>query len=186
SVSNGFFATFSTALDALTPTEGVIALATQSGAFGSCAYATAIQRGIGLSRIIATGNEADIDVAECVEYLAQDEKTRVICIAIEGCQHGGRLRAALVKAARCGKPVIAMKVGSTDVGAAAAASHTGSLAGNDAIYDAVLAECGAYRARSIEEMLDVALLCAINPLPENRDAGIVTLSGGIGILMADH
>ncbi len=184
-VVNRFFATFSTALEALTPSPGTISIATQSGAFGSCAYSIAIQRNMGLSRIVATGNEAHIDVAECIDYFAQDPDTQVICAAIEGCQDGNRLRAALLKAAQNNKPVIIMKVGTSSVGIAAAATHTGSLAGNDAIYDAIFAECGAWRAQTIEEMLDVAYFCSKLPVPQNDQAGIVTVSGGIGILMAD-
>lgn len=185
--STRFFATFSTALNGLQPRSGVIGLATQSGAFGSATYGMATLRGIGLSRVIATGNEADVDVAECIDYLAEDTDTRVICAALEACKDGDRLRAALKKAATAGKPVIVMKIGSTDVGAAAAATHTGSLAGNDAVYDAVFAECGAHRAASLEEMLDIANLCAIlGHLPCNEGIGIMTGSGGIGILMADN
>ena len=185
--SRNFYATFSTALNGLRPKHGVIGLATQSGAFGSATYGMATLRGIGLSRVIATGNEADVDVAECIDYLAEDADTRVICAALEACKDGARLRAALRKAAAAGKPVIIMKIGSTDVGAAAAATHTGSLAGNDAVYDAVFAECGAHRAQSVEEMLDVAHLCAVTgTLPANEDIGIMTGSGGIGILMADN
>jgi acyl-CoA synthetase (NDP forming) len=181
-----FYATFSTALNGLRPRPGVIGMATQSGAFGSAAYGMATLRGIGLSRVIATGNEADVDVAECIDYLAGDADTRVICAALEACKDGARLRAALRKAAAAAKPVIIMKIGRTEVGAAAAATHTGSLAGNDAIYDAVFAECGAYRAGSIEEMLDVAHLCAVcGELPANERIGVMTGSGGIGILMAD-
>ena len=181
-----FYATFSTALNGLRPQPGVIGMATQSGAFGSAAYGMATLRGIGLSRVIATGNEADVDVAECIDYLADDTDTRVICAALEACKDGVRLRAALRKAAAAGKPVVIMKIGRTEVGAAAAATHTGSLAGNDAIYDAVFAECGAHRAASIEEMLDIAHLCAVTgQLPANERIGIMTGSGGIGILMAD-
>ena len=184
--STHLIATFSTALNGLRPTSGVIGLATQSGAFGSATYGMATLRGIGLSRVIATGNEADVDVAECIDYLADDPDTRVICAALEACKDAARLRAALLKAADAGKPVIIMKVGSTDVGAAAAATHTGSLAGNDAIYDCVFAECGAHRAASIEDMLDLAHFCAVTGgLPSNEDIGIMTGSGGIGILMAD-
>jgi acyl-CoA synthetase (NDP forming) len=185
SVRNRFFATFSTALEGLIPTPGGIAVATQSGAFGSCTYSIAIQRGLGLSRIVATGNEADVDAADCIDYLADDPETRVICAAIEGCRDGNRLRAALVKAAKHGKPVVMMKVGTSEIGIAAAATHTGALAGNDAVFEAVFAECGAWRAQSIEEMLDIAYFCTTLPVPTNRRAGIVTVSGGIGILMAD-
>ena len=184
-VSNRFFATFSTALEALEPMPGVISIATQSGAFGSCAYSIAIQRGIGLARIAATGNEADIDVALCIDFFATDPATKVICAALEGCRDGNLLRSALLKAADNGKPVILMKVGTSEVGVAAAATHTGSLAGDDAVFDTVFEECGAWRAKSIEEMLDIAYFCAQLPEPASRQASIVTVSGGIGILMAD-
>ena len=182
-----YFATFSTVLYGLQPRSGRIALATQSGAFGSCAYGMASLRGMGFSQIVATGNEADVDVAECIDYFAQDPDTDVICAALESCRDGQRLRAALLKAAAAGKPVLVMKVGRTELGAAAASTHTGSLAGNDAAFDAVFAECGALRPDSIEAMLDIAYFCSVTGrLPDNSDMGVVTGSGGIGVLMADH
>ncbi|HMS79687.1 MAG TPA: CoA-binding protein, partial [Burkholderiaceae bacterium] len=183
----GLFATFSTLLNGVQPIAGRIGLATQSGAFGSATYGAATLRGLGLSCAVATGNEADVDVAECIDYLAEDPETRVICAALESCRDGPKLRAALLKAADAGKPVIAMKVGRSEAGAAAAATHTGGLAGNDAVYDAVLAECGAVRADTIDEMLDIAALCDTMPaLPAGPRLGIVTSSGGIGVLMADE
>jgi len=186
-LSNCFSATFSTALNGLRPVKGTIALATQSGAFGSATYGMASLRGIGFSKIVATGNEADVDVAECIDYLAEDPETTVICAAVESCKDGNLLRLALLKAAKAGKPVLIMKSGRTEVGATAAATHTGSLAGNDAVYDTVFAECGAFRPQSIEEMLDIAYVCAVTgSLPTNSDVAILTGSGGIGILMADH
>jgi acetate---CoA ligase (ADP-forming) len=186
-VNTRYFATFSTVLNGLQPKAGPVALATQSGAFGSCTYAMASLRGMGFSKIVATGNEADVDVAECIDYLAEDPDTRVICAALESCRDGNRLRRALLKAAAAGKPVLVMKVGRTELGAAAASTHTGSLAGNDAAFDAVFAECGAYRPHSIEEMLDIAYLCSVTGrLPGNSDMGVMTSSGGIGVLMADH
>lgn len=186
-VDTRYFATFSTVLYGLQPKPGTISLATQSGAFGSCAYGMATQRGLGLSKIIATGNEADIDVAECIDYLAEDPQTQVICAALESCRDGNRLRAALLKAAAAGKPVLVMKVGRTEAGAAAATTHTGALAGNDAIFDTVFAECGAWRPQSIEEMLDIAYFCTVTGrLPDDAGIGVVTGSGGIGVLMADH
>lgn len=186
-LSNKFSATFSTALNGLRPVKGDIALATQSGAFGSATYGMASLRGMGFSKIVATGNEADVDVAECIDYLAEDPETKVICAAIESCKDGKRLRLALLKAASAGKPVLIMKAGRTEVGATAAATHTGSLAGNDTVYDTVFAECGAFRPQSIEEMLDIAYVCAVTgSLPTNADVAILTGSGGIGILMADH
>lgn len=186
-LSNKFSATFSTALNGLRPVKGNIALATQSGAFGSATYGMASLRGLGFSKIIATGNEADVDVAESIDYLAEDPETAVICAAVESCKDGNRLRSALLKAAKAGKPVLIMKAGRTEVGATAAATHTGSLAGNDTVYDTVFAECGAFRPQSIEEMLDIAYVCSVTgALPKNSDVAILTGSGGIGILMADH
>ena len=186
-VESGYYATFSVALNGIQPKPGSISLATQSGAFGSCAWAMAALRGLGLSKIVATGNEADVDVAECIDYLAEDPATRVICAALESCRDGERLRRALLKAAAAGKPVLIMKVGRTELGAKAASTHTGSLAGNDAVFDTVFAECGAYRPHTIEEMLDIAYLCSVTGrLPANGDMGVMTSSGGIGVLMADH
>jgi len=186
SPSNGLFATFSTSLAlGVPPPAGSVSFATQSGAFGSCAYVMATQRGIGLARVIATGNEADIDVAECIAFLADDPETKVICAAIESCRDGDRLRSALRKAAHAQKPVLIMKVGTTQVGAAAAATHTGALAGNDAEFDAVFRECGAWRARSIEEMIDLAYLLSVGCMPSDNRISLLTVSGGIGILMAD-
>lgn len=186
-VDTRYFATFATALNGLQPQPGPISLATQSGAFGSCTYAMASLRGLGFSKIVATGNEADVDVAECIDYLAEDPNTRVICAALESCRDGNRLRRALLKAAAAGKPVLVMKVGRTELGAAAASTHTGSLAGNDAVFDTVFAECGAYRPHTIEEMLDIAYFCSVTGrLPANADMGVMTSSGGIGVLMADH
>ncbi|OWT73589.1 MULTISPECIES: acetate--CoA ligase family protein [unclassified Achromobacter] len=185
SVANRFYATFSTALEALVPQAGGISFATQSGAFGSCAYAQAIQRGLGIARIVATGNEVDVDVAQCIDFLASDPHTQVICAAIEGCRDGDVLRRALLKAAAAAKPVILMKVGASARGQQAAATHTGAVAGNDRVFDAVARECGAWRAGSIEQMLDIAYLCTHLPRPANARAGVVTVSGGIGVLMAD-
>ncbi|MGD9944255.1 MAG: acetate--CoA ligase family protein, partial [Burkholderiaceae bacterium] len=184
-VHNRFHATFATVLAAFSPAPGGLGIVTQSGAFGACAYTMAIRRGIGLSRIVATGNEADVDVAECIDFMAHDERTRVICAALESCRDGDRLRHALLAAAAAGKPVILMKVGVSAIGAAAAATHTGSLAGDDAVFDAVFAECGAWRARTIEEMTDIASLLLVGPAPADRRAAILTLSGGLGVLMAD-
>lgn len=185
SVPDGLFATFTTTLDSMRFRPGHISFVTQSGALGSHAYAAANLRGLGICRAIATGNEADLDVADCISLLAEDPATRVICAALEGCRDGNRFRAALLKAARARKPVLVLKVGGSPVGAAAAATHTGSLAGEDRVYDAILRECGAWRAPSIETMLDVAQLCIACGPPSGCDVGLLSISGGIGVLMAD-
>lgn len=186
SPSNGLFATFSTSFArGAAPKPGKVAFITQSGAFGSCTYVMADLRGIGMSRTLATGNEADVDVAHCIDFLAQDPETEVICASMESTRNGDDLRAAISKASRAGKAVIMMKVGTSEAGAAAAATHTGSLAGDDRVYDTILRETGAWRARSIEEMVDIAYLLVNGRMPANNRLSLVTVSGGIGILMAD-
>ena len=180
-----FCATFSSAFQGMHPPAGNVAVVTQSGAFGSCTYVMLARRGLGLSRIVATGNEADIDTAEVIEWLATDPETRVICAAIESCKDGDRLRRALKTAAAAGKYVVFMKVGASELGAQAAATHTGALAGNDKVFDTVIREGGAYRARSIEEMVDVAYVLSVGPAPAGNRAAVMSFSGGIGILMAD-
>jgi acyl-CoA synthetase (NDP forming) len=184
-VALGFFGTFSTALDGAWPQPGGVSFATQSGAFGSYACALAQARGLGLASFVATGNEADVDVAECIAYLARDPATRVIVATFEGCRDGRKLMAALELARAERKAVIVMKAGASEAGAAAIATHTGSLAGADAVYDAVFRQCNAYRARTLDELVDVAYLAAQGPLPAGRRLGAITTSGGIGVLIAD-
>src|SRR5205085_763391 len=111
--------------------------------------------------------------------------TGVIMIYLEGCRDGARLRAALAKAAANRKPLIAMKVGVSDKGIAAIASHTGTLAGSDAVFDAVFRENNVHRARTLDELVDVAYACSGGVFPKSPRVGVVTLSGGVGIQMAD-
>jgi acetate---CoA ligase (ADP-forming) len=185
SVQVGLYSTFSSYFDPLWPRSGPVAIVSQSGAFGTYFLALAIERGLGFSHFAATGNEADIDVAECVEWLADDPATGVIMIYLEGCRDGARLRAALARAAANRKPVIAMKVGVSDKGIAAIASHTGTLAGSDAVFDAVFRENNVHRARTLDELVDVAYACSGYVFPKSPRVGVVTISGGVGIQMAD-
>ncbi|HUP05770.1 MAG TPA: acetate--CoA ligase family protein [Caldimonas sp.] len=180
-----FFGTFATALDGAWPRPGPVGVASQSGAFGSYFFALAQARGVGFSRFVATGNEVDVDVADCIEYLATDPSTRVIVTALEGCRDGRRLARALLAAHAAGKPVLAMKVGRSAGGAAAAATHTGALSSEDRVFDAVLRDTGARRAHTLEALVDAAVLASSSPPPPSRDVLVVTTSGGIGVLSAD-
>lgn len=184
-VAAGLYSTFSSYFDPLWPRPGPVGIVSQSGAFGTYFLALAVERGLGFSHFVATGNEADIDVAACVDWLADDPATGVIMIYLEGCRDGARLRAALAKAAANRKPVIAMKVGVSDKGIAAIASHTGTLAGSDAVFDAVFAENNVHRARTLDELVDVAYACSGGVYPQSPRVGVVTISGGVGIQMAD-
>ena len=184
-VHAGLYSTFSSYFDPLWPRTGPVSIVSQSGAFGTYFLAIAAERGLGFSHCIATGNEADVDVAACVDWLADDPDTGVIMIYLEGCRDGARLRAALARAQANRKPVVAMKVGVSEQGVAAIASHTGSLAGSDAVFDAVFAEYNVHRARSLDELVDVAYACSGRVFPKSPRVGVVTLSGGVGIQMAD-
>jgi acyl-CoA synthetase (NDP forming) len=184
-VHSGIYSTFSSYFDPVWPRTGPVSIVSQSGAFGTYFLAMAVERGLGFSQFVATGNEADVDVAACVEWLATDPNTGVIMIYLEGCRDGARLRAAFARAAENNKPVVAMKVGVSEQGVAAIASHTGSLAGSDAVFDAVFREYNVYRAQTLDELVDVAYACAGGVFPRSPRLGVVTLSGGVGIQMAD-
>ena len=184
-VRAGVYSTFSSYFDPLWPRTGPVGIVSQSGAFGTYFLALAVERGLGFSHFVATGNEAGVDVAACVEWLADDPDTGVIMIYLEGCSDGARLRGALARAAANRKPVVAMKVGVSEQGVAAIASHTGSLAGSDAVFDAVFRENNVHRAQSLDELVDVAYACAGGVFPKSPRLGVVTLSGGVGIQMAD-
>ena len=180
-----FYATFSTTLDRGFPEQGRLSIISQSGAFGSHLYFVARELGLGVRRWITTGNEADLSVAECLLYLAEDPGTGVILAYAEGVGDGPLLIRALERARELGKPVIFIKVGRSAVGAEAVTSHTAALAGSDAVFDAVLKRCGAWRAHSIEAAMDAAYALTVGELPRGNRVGLVTISGGIGVLMAD-
>ena len=164
---------------------GRIGLVSQSGAFGGLAYMLARDRGHSLSYMLTTGNEADVDIGDCTAFLADDPDTKAILLYMEGCRNGPKFLAALERAREAETPVIAVKLGRTEAGAAAAASHTAALAGEDAVYDALFRQFGVYRADSIEEFFDVARSCVIGARPVNERVALVTVSGGVGVLMAD-
>lgn len=181
----GNFLTFSSSIEHGRPKIGHIAIASQSGAFGSHLFVLARQRGIGLSSWITTGNEADVDVADAIHFFAEDPETHVIAAYAEGLKERERLFAALEAARRARKPVVMMKVGRSEIGAAAARAHTASLAGSDAVCDAVFRQFGVHRAKTADEMFDVAYAAQRRQFPSRGRLGIMTISGGAGVLMAD-
>lgn len=181
----GSWVTFASGAENL-PAQGKLSIITQSGGFASYCLMILRRRGIGLNQWITLGNQVDVDFADCVDFLADDPETSVIFGYLEGITEGEKLAAALQKARRNRKYVILVKVGSSEAGAIATASHTATLAGEDAVYDAVLRQYGAYRAETIEEAFTVAYTCLNAPsLPKSRRTGLVTVSGGLGVLMAD-
>lgn len=165
--------------------SGDLGIISQSGAYGSHLYMVAQSRGLGVSHWVTTGNEADVDVAEVIEYYAGRSDIKVIAAYAEGVRDMHSMKRALAAAHAARKPVIFMKVGQSTVGAAAAASHTASLAGADALYDALFAQYGVYRATTTEEILDVAYACQFGEFPKGRRICLQSISGGVGVLMAD-
>jgi acyl-CoA synthetase (NDP forming) len=142
-------------------------------------------RGLGISYWMTTGNEADLHVAELIQMLAEQDDVHTIMAYAESIKDGPRFVEALETARQNRKPVIVMKVGRSAVGAEAANTHTGSLAGEDAVYSAVIRQHGAFRVRTTEEMLDIACACRPRIYPAGKRLGIVTISGGAGVLMSD-
>ncbi len=185
-VSRQVYATFSPAPLAGRVAPGVIGMVTQSGAFGAYAYCLARERHLGLSFWISTGNECDLDVADCIQWLVEDEGTRVIMAYLEGCKDGDKLKRALAAAHRAGKPVVVTKIGRTGAGAQAAASHTAALAGDDAVYEALFRQYGAIRAYTIDAFFNIGQALSIWPQrPGGKNLAIISISGGVGALMAD-
>lgn len=168
------------------PEEGSIAFLSQSGALCTAVLDYAQAKHIGFSKFVSFGNKADINEIDLLYYLKDDPKTKVILIYLEEITDGQ----ALIKAARdviseSGKPILALKSGRTTAGASAAASHTGSLAGEDAICDAAFRQAGIIRCLDIEEMFNKAIAMTYQPLPSNNRVAIITNAGGPGVLTTD-
>ena len=179
---------FSISLEEYMPPPGEVGIVSQSGNVGSHTMAAVARRGLGVSRFMATGNEADVDVADGIAALARDAGTRIILCCMETCRHAGRLIDAMELARTKGKPVIVLKVGATESGQAAAASHTGALTGSDAVIDAVFRRHGALRVKSVEELIEIGHAAALllpNRLPRHGAVTLLAASGGFGVMMAD-
>lgn len=168
------------------PREGSIAFLSQSGALCTAVLDYAHAKNIGFSKFVSFGNKADVSEIDLLYYLKDDPKTKVILIYLEEVTDGR----ALMKAAQdiiheSGKPILAIKSGRTSEGAAAAASHTGSLAGSDEIVDAAFAQAGIIRCTDIEQMFNYAIAMAYQPLPRGNRVAIITNAGGPGVLATD-
>ncbi|MCP4716497.1 MAG: acetate--CoA ligase family protein [Deltaproteobacteria bacterium] len=163
---------------------GSVAIVTQSGALGLAMIGKTLVENIGLSAIVSVGNKCDVDEADLLGYLAQQNRTRVILMYIEGIKDGERFIRTAKEVTQV-KPIVVIKSGRSQRGAAAAASHTGSLAGTDEIVDAVLKQCGVIRAENIQEAFNWCKYLATSPPPPADNAVIVTNGGGIGVMATD-
>ena len=180
-----FYATFSAAFDSGWPIPGRIGIASQSGAYGSHVFAAMRDRGIGTPLMVTTGNEGDVTIGDIIGWMAEDPDTDVIAAYAEGIRESDSFLAALTAAKAAKKPIVMMKVGRSALGTAAAQSHTASIAGDDAVTDAVLREFGVVRARTTEEMIDIALTATRKIYPAGNTLGVLTVSGGAGVLISD-
>jgi acetate---CoA ligase (ADP-forming) len=180
-----YYATFSSSFDSGWPVPGRIGIASQSGAYGTHLYTLARNRGIGASLCIMTGNEGDVTVGECIGWLAENPAVDVIAVYAEGIREAPGLIAAFQAARDAKKPIVMQKVGRSELGTKAAKSHTASIAGDDAVTAAVMAEFGVFRARNSEEMLDIAHTATRKIYPVKNTLGVITVSGGAGVLISD-
>jgi acetyl coenzyme A synthetase (ADP forming)-like protein len=166
------------------PAKGNIAFMSQSGALCQAILDWSQDSGIGFSKFISLGNKADITETDIMEVLKEDRATKVIIAYVEGITEGERFRQVAAAVTRM-KPLILVKAGSTAAGARAASSHTGTLAGFDAAYDAVFKQTGVLRATSIENLFDFASAFAHQPILRGDRLAIVTNAGGPGIMASD-
>lgn len=170
----------------LTYRKGGVSLASQSGAFGNSIVMMANAEGLGFCRYISTGNESVTTSLDLYEYLIGDPGTKVIAGYVEGFQDAGRLLGVARKALRAGKPMVLWKVGSSEAGARAAASHTANLGGAGALYRAAFRQGGVIEANDVGDLADCAKALAAGRLPRGNRIVVVTISGGAGIAMADR
>lgn len=196
--AEGFFsqvqrvaATFSPAVDVkqgvvpLVATTRRIGIVAQSGGIGFAYYHRAKALGVGVSYVVSAGNESDLGAGEFLGYMVQDAATDVILLFIEGIRDVDKFLAAARRAAELKKPIIVTKVGRSGAGVRAAASHTASMAGWSAAYDAVFAKYGFIVSNDLDEALTIAAVLVSNPLPKGDRVAVVTVSGGAGIWGAD-
>jgi len=184
-LTDGIMLSASGALEVDNIPQGRIAVVSQSGGILGSLLSRAAGRGVGFSKLISTGNEADLEVSDFIDYLADDPATSVIALYIEGLRAPEKFRAAALKAARAGKPIVVFKVGRSESGERAAVSHTGALAGADRMYDVFFRQLGVTRVYKFEDLVDVPIaLAQARPLRGQRVA-ILTSTGGAGTLVAD-
>ena len=164
---------------------GNIGVVSQSGGILGALLSRAAARGIGLSKLVSTSNEADLDLSDFVDYFASDADTKVIALYVETIRNVATFRAAALKARAAGKPIVAYKIGRSESGARAAVSHTGALAGADRMYDVLFRQVGVVRADTFADLLDMPAALLTGRSLRGRRVAILTSTGGAGTLVAD-
>ena len=173
-------ATFSPAY----PPRGSVAMSTQSGALGLAILDYAKRLDIGISSFVSVGNKADVSGNDLIQYWADDPNTSVILLYLESFGNPKKFSEIARRVGRT-KPIVAVKAGRSSAGSRAAASHTGALASNDVVVDALFRQAGVIRTARLEEMFDIAALLSHQPIPQGARVAILTNAGGPGILAAD-
>jgi acetyltransferase len=166
------------------PRRGGIALMSQSGALATAVIDWSLQQQIGFSKFVSFGNGVDVGVVDLLRAWEEDAETKVIVAYVEGLPNGPEFM-EVARRVSARKPVIIVKSGSTQAGARAVSSHTGSLAGSEQAYQAAFLQCGVVRARSVEELFDLAVAFAYQGPPEGPRVAIITNAGGPGIMATD-
>lgn len=165
--------------------KGSVSLISQSGGILGSLLSRAAACGLGLSKLVSTSNEADLGLADFIDYLVDDPSTKVIVLYIEGIRHPEKFRAAALRAKIAGKPIVVYKVGKSAAGIKAAVSHTGALAGTDKMYDALFKQVGIIRATQFSDLLDISAALASGRVLKGKRVAILTSTGGAGTLIAD-
>jgi acyl-CoA synthetase (NDP forming) len=167
--------------------SGNISVASQSGAYGGILVHELNARGIGLGKFASTGNQVDISHEDCIEHFADDDDTEVIGLFVEGIKDGPAFLSAIQRVSKR-KPIVVFKAGRTSAGRRAAASHTGSLAGDFQVFQAAVRQAGAIVAHTTDEFHDslCALSCWCHRLPRENSVAIVTISGGPSVAAGDY
>jgi acetyltransferase len=184
-LSNSVMASFANIVDLKPVYPMSLGFVTQSGAFGTLIFAQAVQAGVGFSSFVSVGNEVDTEFSDFLSYLLTTPETKVIGGYLEGAKNGAKFRKAAQNALKLKKPILIMKVGRTQSGARAASSHTGALAGDDKIYDAFFRQMGIMRIETLAELTSFVIVHRGGRMPEGNNIGILSISGGAGVMMAD-
>ncbi len=169
----------------LHPAKGSLSFISQSGNIGVMTTNTCQRRGIGIDKFLSVGNEAQIGVVEAFDYLKDDPNTTSVMAYMEGIDDGRRFM-EVAKNLTAVKPLSVLRTGLTEFGSRAAASHTGAMAGNAAVWEAAARQCGVITCTSTQEVVDIGTCLAYNPPPKGRRVGIITNGGGAGVMCADE
>ena len=184
-LNNSVMASFAQIVDLEPVSPKSLGFVSQSGAYGVMIYRQALSEGVGFSSFVSVGNEANLEFADFLNYLLDDPETKVVGGYLEGERNGLKLRQVAEKALEREKPILIMKVGRSQSGSQAASSHTGSLAGNDLIYNAFFQQMGIIRIESLQELTSFVIIHRSGRKPRGRNVAILSLSGGGGVVLAD-